>query len=596
MGWSTGSTPFFVVNTVLCYLIHMRICVLVLLAWLLAGCDQSARPTSGPPSSPPDPTWVFRTPLPQPHFLFGVWGSDPDNLVAVGDAGTVLVFDGTGWARTGLGVLDDFEDVWGADAANIFAVGEDGVIWFFDGAAWSQMPSGTSVDLWDVWGSGADDVFAVGERGVILHFNGNDWLPMSSNSTALWRGVWGAAGDDVFVVGTEGSITHFDGNDWSAMPHDLTTATLRSVWGAAHDDVWAVGDNGTILHYDTAWAKSGSFATDKLQSVFGTAPDNVYAVGNSSSVVRFDGSSWQTISLGGVDELWDVFAFDPTTVFVAGGVGILRKWDGMNFTQFNRGSDAVLHAVVSTSAGDFAFGTEGTILNSGPDAWQPSPPVTNQQLLAAWAYSNDFVVAVGTQGAIVEFDGSDWQAVASPTVMQLRGVWGTSPDHVIAVGDEVLLQRDANSWSVLVQRPGDFFTSVDGHGSNAYVAGDSGKLIRYDGSSLTLQDTGTILDLFDVFVDSNEGVACVGASGLAITNRTGLFQSEVVFTGRNLLGVDGRSLDDLYVVGDLGVIRHFDGESWQRMVSPTTLRLQDVVVTDGRVLAAGWYGSVISLE
>jgi len=43
--------------------------------------------------------WCWHNPLPQGHDLRAVWGSGPDDVIAVGAYGTILRYDGTGWTR-----------------------------------------------------------------------------------------------------------------------------------------------------------------------------------------------------------------------------------------------------------------------------------------------------------------------------------------------------------------------------------------------------------------------------------------------------------------------------------------------------------------
>ena len=62
--------------------------------------------------------------------------------------------------------------MWGSSGSDVFAVGEDGTILHYDGSGWSAMSSGTTNELYGVWGSSGSDVFAVGDGGTILHYDG----------------------------------------------------------------------------------------------------------------------------------------------------------------------------------------------------------------------------------------------------------------------------------------------------------------------------------------------------------------------------------------------------------------------------------------
>ena len=101
--------------------------------------------------------------------------------------------------------------VWGSSSSNVFAVGDAGTILHYDGTSWSPMSSGTTGSLRDVWGASGSNVFVVGSGGTILHYNGTNWSPMASGTTTWLNEVWGRNGSDVFAGGNSGAILHYDG-------------------------------------------------------------------------------------------------------------------------------------------------------------------------------------------------------------------------------------------------------------------------------------------------------------------------------------------------------------------------------------------------
>ena len=84
--------------------------------------------------------------------LQAVWGADADNIWVVGDAGTILRWDGSKWHTQSSGTTGDLHSVWGT-AGNIWVVGDAGTILRWDGSKWRKQSSGT-----------ADDSSACGER------------------------------------------------------------------------------------------------------------------------------------------------------------------------------------------------------------------------------------------------------------------------------------------------------------------------------------------------------------------------------------------------------------------------------------------------
>ena len=60
--------------------------------------------------------------------------------------------------------------LWASADNNIYAVGDAGTILQFDGSAWNKVNSNTTTNLRAVWGSSFNNIYAVGEGGVVLHY------------------------------------------------------------------------------------------------------------------------------------------------------------------------------------------------------------------------------------------------------------------------------------------------------------------------------------------------------------------------------------------------------------------------------------------
>jgi uncharacterized repeat protein (TIGR01451 family) len=217
----------------------------------------------------------------------------------VGDAGTIVHYDGTTWSAMTSPPSDHLYGVWGSSSNDVFAVGRYGLILHYDGADWTEMSSGMYEHLQGVWGSASTDVFAVG--GTIYHYDGSAWSAqdcydgaacsaMDSGTGASLHGVWGSSGSDVFAVGDHGgwpTILHYDGASWSEIGSGYWSEPLSDVWGISGSDVFAVG--GTILHYDgTGWSEMTSGTTQHLGGVWGTRGGDVFAVGAGGTILHYE--------------------------------------------------------------------------------------------------------------------------------------------------------------------------------------------------------------------------------------------------------------------------------------------------------------------
>jgi hypothetical protein len=263
-----------------------------------------------------------------PNQLNGVWGSGASNVWAVGNYGTILHWDGSGWSRVSSGTTNGLRGVWGSGASDVWAVGDYGIVQHWNGSAWTSVSSGTTSHLNGVWGSGASDVWAVSSYDTILHWNGSAWSRISSGTMNYLNGVWGSGASDVWAVGYSvttyvGTIRHWDGNAWTSVSSGPTNR-LFGVWGSGASDVWAVGD-GTILHWDgSAWT-SVSSASYYLGGVWGSGASDVWAVGYGGTLLHWDGSAWTSVPSGTTSVLYGVWGSGASDVWAVGIYGTILE-------------------------------------------------------------------------------------------------------------------------------------------------------------------------------------------------------------------------------------------------------------------------------
>lgn len=143
----------------------------------------------------------------------------------------------------------------------------------------------------------------------------------------------------------------------------------------------------------------------------------------------------------------------------------------------------------------------------------------------------------GEHGRVVRWDGS-----ATPYDVgvdtTLFGIWGCAGDDVWAVGGDVgqgekdvIVHFDGAAWS-RVAAPGSFdvqFLKVWGAACDAvWVVGAGGAILRWDGATWSVQESGVTTALF---------------------------------------GISGRAADDVWAVGASSTVLHFDGAVWSPFVS-----------------------------
>lgn len=278
----------------------------VAFAFLLAlvACNGSGDDTDDTPP-PSEPKWSEAFDAEGAGWLLSVWGRSSDRLWIVGgepDAGRLLWYDGTDAIEqqlpTGTPLLN-----WSYGFADddVFLVGNAGTILHWDGTQFLTETSSTDQALWGVWGASADDVWAVGGDGradgqlTLLRRTNGAWAPfavpepMRPRVNAFFK-VWGTAADDVYVVGQRGTVMHFDGTEWTESLVG-TSEDLISVWGTSPDRIAIVGgrNNGQIVTWNgTDWSYRSLAPLPGLNGVWMRDPDVIHVVGVSGTLAKID--------------------------------------------------------------------------------------------------------------------------------------------------------------------------------------------------------------------------------------------------------------------------------------------------------------------
>ncbi len=292
-------------------------------------------------SNPTNGTWatksITETNLLDLNDVWGVSSGGNDTIWAVGNGGEVQKYfgptDGTGtWneINTGITTNPNLNGVWGAAPNNVFAVGEAGTILHYTGSpTWDNMTSGINTHLYGVWGAASDNVFAVGSAGTILHYNGTAWSDMEVGLTPdTLYGVWGTSDNCVFAVGDAGTVLRYNGTAWTIMDSGANQ-NLKAVWASSCSNVFAVGDGGTILRYDgvdnngdgSLWDPMTSGTDVNLRDVYGTSGGTVFAVGEFGVALKWTAAlGWLKMTMDPVmtRDLNGVWGSSSTDVYAVG--------------------------------------------------------------------------------------------------------------------------------------------------------------------------------------------------------------------------------------------------------------------------------------
>jgi hypothetical protein len=187
--------------------------------------------------------------------VFGIWGTSPDELWAVGGGfgggggGFVWRLDGDVWIEAPDVPEDIVSDgtsfkVAGRAADDVWISCSSGTMLHWDGAALTRDDVAEAADdpLFSV-SCDSDRCVAVGgtTNGGIFENTGDGWVSSSPTEDApVWRGVV-VSDSGAQVVGLFGTMLTDDGGEWVADPQDLSSENLHASWVDPDGGVWAVG-------------------------------------------------------------------------------------------------------------------------------------------------------------------------------------------------------------------------------------------------------------------------------------------------------------------------------------------------------------------
>jgi hypothetical protein len=211
--------------------------------------------------------------------IFGVYAASATDVWAVGGTpeatsgqpnDVLLHFDGAAWTPSPLPKTlgRTYFKVWGSGPEDVWVVGEAGTIWHRTGGAWTLAsdPPVAHGTLLTVNGCAPNDVYAVGSRDV-LHYDGAAW---KAEPVTLLNDVNGvscgtrAGANEVLIVGFGGLKQRREGGVWiddfGTPPfkdlHGAWVDPSGGLWGAGGDFVAQPQPNvtrdGVLAHYGDA--------------------------------------------------------------------------------------------------------------------------------------------------------------------------------------------------------------------------------------------------------------------------------------------------------------------------------------------------------
>jgi photosystem II stability/assembly factor-like uncharacterized protein len=268
----------------------------------------------------------------------------------------------------------NFNAVSGSSAENVLVVGDQGTILHWDGTALLREESGTTANLRGVAVAGDNLAYAVGERGTILRRQDGLWTAEAPLTDAVLNAAWADA-TSACAVGEQGVVLAATAGVWSLIPNVCT-----SNYHSCNDNYYAItntdaglqiiGGMGVVSTINISSKSISAVSIPgylKLLSGASRAATGAYFVGVEGGVVH-----WSAGNAFWIQGLPPVFLRGVMVVdgdaWVVGHDGFVAKLPGgLNPTTIPTPDNRWLMSIYAASGSDlWIVGRSGAILRGPP--------------------------------------------------------------------------------------------------------------------------------------------------------------------------------------------------------------------------------------
>lgn len=545
--------------------------------------------------------WVL--PEPQGNPLASVYAHSATAIWAVGQAGTIVFFDGTSWRSQVSGVSQDLQAIFGSDPGDVWAAGAGGTLLHFDGTRWSRVDSGTTGSLQSGWASSRANAWLLSDN-TPLRWDGVRWTRQAPLGFGItYRVIFGADPNTIWAAGG-GGIARFDGSSWKQETLPGTAPNLRSLWVGSSKEAWAVGDSGATFHWDgTAWTRLASSA-GTLWAVSGQPGGPVFASEYNGTLYRMEAGSWVQESRNPDREFYGMAALPGGGAVAVGSAGAVFHRSGTTWKSYRDGKYRNLHGVWAKDkknvwmAGD--TGTDFQYWNGS--IWETQSAGPNTRIQSIHGTDTNNIWAVGWTGVIRRYTGRGWSDASIPgvTMPYLYAVWSSDSNNTWVGGsDNTLYRWNGTMWTRQTPPVSSTWLGLTGLGPNrVWAVGSGGAIVMWDGTSWRAQTSGVSTSLQAVYAVDDKNVFAVGDNGTILQWDGIAWVYRLSGTRDALYDVVAASESDAWAVGEYGRILHWDGKAWSNVASPSAQSAYGVTLADPKgdstLWVVGGTGSVLT--
>lgn len=235
----------------------------------------------------------------------------------------------------------------------------------------------------------------------------------------------------------------------------------------------------------------------------------------------------------------------------------------------------------------WAVGNSGTVLQWNGTAWTANaiPGVTSQRF-AVWAIdvNNVYVGGVTTNSQLHRFNGTSWENLLTPTNWfgsgSIRSIWGTAANNVWVAGSSGrIFHWNGSTWTARNAGINANFSPSRIWGTNAaniWAVGatggtNTGVIYKWNGVDTWVEQLSGVPTVKGIWGSSATNMWAVGGTGGSnpgqIYRLSGSTWTEQTTTTYTLNHIYGSNSSNIWAVGNSGAIHYYNGTSWVTQAS-----------------------------
>lgn len=452
-------------------------------------------------------------------WVVDVWAAGPNDAYAVGDG--IMHYNGIAWRDLDIGPeRTTLNAVTGTGPRGVVAVGERGLVLEYDGNAWSSVEIDSTTSYRSVARTPSGRIFVTQWEGDVLEIMDSTAVPVLEDVFEFYPTVRLCAdGEDVYAVGRKASaypnmvISRFSGGEWTDVA--LVGDEVLDLWRAPGGGLYASDRNGILIDgqrvtpridrgpFRAAWGMDGTvflagtaawrveggewtdlgkeYVTgESANAMHGRDTDDIYAVGREM-IIHFDGTRWSWVNGGMGEYLQGVWA-GPGDDVVAVGASYAVEYDGTAWSRTLLSSQGTINDVWGSGDHVWVVGYDGFVAERSGGMWRASEVPGRPHLTALFGLDATHVYALtDAPRTYYLFDGRTWRAQSTGSVwmVPLRAMWGTSPSNLFCVDNYgTLANFNGRQWGELPRILGDDVEAIWGTpGGGLIIAGTRGTAV-----------------------------------------------------------------------------------------------------------------------